>query len=187
VEPPTLTDAAATTVYTAGHGSRAAADLVRLLREAGVGLVADVRRFPHSRRHPQHDGAAMERSLAEAGIRYAWLGAGLGGRVPETVPPERSRNGAWREPGFRRYADAMATAGFQTAFHELETLAGTAPTAVLCSERLWWQCHRRLLADLLAVRGWRVRHLVEPGGTAPHELTPWARVEDGALVYPALL
>jgi uncharacterized protein (DUF488 family) len=180
-------DAATPEVYAVGHGSRSGPELVLLLREAGVGLVADVRRFPHSRRHPQHDGAAMERGLAEAGIRYAWLGEALGGRVPETVPPERSRNGAWREPAFRRYADAMGTETFGAAFAELESLARASPTAILCSERLWWQCHRRLLADLLAVRGWRVSHLLEHGKTAPHELTPWARVEDGALSYPALV
>jgi uncharacterized protein (DUF488 family) len=160
---------------------------VLLLRDAEIGLVADVRRFPHSRRHPQHDGAAMERSLADAGIRYAWFGEGLGGRVPETVPPERSRNRAWREPAFRRYADAMAGAAFRAAFAELEALARASPTAILCSERLWWQCHRRLLADLLTVRGWRVSHLLEPGKTAPHELAPWARVEDGELCYPGLV
>jgi uncharacterized protein (DUF488 family) len=178
---------AALPIYSVGHGSRSSPELVLLLREAGIGLVADVRRFPHSRRHPQHDGAALERSLAQAGIRYAWLGEGLGGRVPETVPPERSRNGAWREPAFRRYADAMATPAFREAFAGLEALARTAPTAILCAERLWWQCHRRLLADLLAVRRWRVLHLLEPGKTTPHELTPWARVENGELSYPALL
>jgi uncharacterized protein (DUF488 family) len=160
---------------------------VGLLREGGVSLVADVRRFPHSRRHPQHDGAALERTLTDAGIRYAWLGAELGGRVPETVPPERSRNRAWRQASFRRYADFMATPRFEAAFAGLEDLARSAPTALLCAERLWWQCHRRLLADLFAVRGWQVRHLLEPGKTPQHELSPWARLEGGVLVYPALL
>ena len=174
-------------VYSVGHGSRPAAELLDLLRGAGVARVADVRRFPHSRRHPQHDGAALARSLAEAGIGYDWLGEGLGGRVPETLPPGESRNAAWREPAFRRYADAMATPAFGAAFAELEALARVAPTALLCSERLWWQCHRRLLADLLHVRGWRVLHLVGPGKPTEHELTAWARVEDGALVYPALV
>ena len=182
-----MADGGPDSVFSVGHGSRAAAELVLLLREAGALQLADVRRFPHSRRHPQHDGAALARTLAEAGIRYAWLGEGLGGRVPETVPPERSRNAAWREPAFRRYADAMATPAFQAAFAELEALARGAPTALLCSERLWWQCHRRLLADLLSVRGWRVLHLLEAGKTAVHELTPWARLEDGELVYPALV
>jgi uncharacterized protein (DUF488 family) len=175
------------TIFTAGHGSRSAAELLELLRGAGVAVLADVRRHPHSRRHPQHDGAALERGLAEAGLRYVWLGEGLGGRVPESVAPERSRNAAWREPAFRRYADAMATPRFQAAFAALEAIAREAPAALLCSERLWWQCHRRLLADLAAVRGWRVVHLLEPGKAMEHELTPWAKLEDGALVYPALV
>jgi uncharacterized protein (DUF488 family) len=81
----------------------------------------------------------------------------------------------------------MATPAFQDAFAALEALAREAPPALLCAERLWWQCHRRLLADLLRVRGWRVLHLQEPGKCAAHEMTPWARVEGGALVYPALL
>ena len=101
------------TMFTAGHGSRSADELVSMLSEAGVGAVADVRRFPHSRRHPQHDGRALAASLAAAGIRYEWLGEGLGGRVPETLPPGRSPNGAWREPAFRRYADYMASAPFE--------------------------------------------------------------------------
>jgi len=174
------------TVFTAGHGSRSADELASLLADAGVRAVADVRRFPHSRRHPQHDRTALAERLAAEGIDYAGLGEGLGGRVPETLPPERSPNGAWREPGFRRYADYMATAPFQRAFAELEALAREKPTALLCAERLWWQCHRRLLADQLSVRGWRVIHLLEPGKSGPHELTPWARVEKGALVYPSL-
>jgi len=175
------------TVFSVGHGSRSLEELLELLRGAGVAAIADVRRFPHSRRHPQHDGAALTRGLAEGGIGYRWLGEGLGGRVPESVPPERSPNTAWREPAFRRYADYMATPRFGEAFATLESLARAQATAVLCAERLWWQCHRRLLADALTVRGWRVLHLLEAGKTTPHELTPWARVEGGALVYPALL
>jgi uncharacterized protein (DUF488 family) len=180
-------DAAGALVFTAGHGSRTGEELVRLVAEARVARVADVRRFPHSRRHPQHDAVAMERSLAGAGVGYTWLGAELGGRVPETVAPERSRNAAWREPAFRRYADRMATPRFRAAFAGLEALAREAPLAVLCSERLWWQCHRRLLADLFCVRGWRVVHLLEPAKTSVHQLTPWARLVDGDLVYPSLI
>lgn len=183
------TDARASdlTMFTAGHGSRSAGELISMLSDAGVGAVADVRRFPHSRRHPQHDGRALAESLAAAQIRYEWLGEGLGGRVPETLPPGRSPNGAWREPAFRRYADYMASAPFARAFAALEALGGETPTALLCAERLWWQCHRRLIADRLVVAGWRVVHLLEPGKRALHELTPWARADEGVLVYPSLL
>lgn len=175
------------TVWTLGHGSRAAAELVELAASAGLARIADVRRYPQSRRHPQHDRAALEATLRAARIEYVWLGTELGGRVPEIVPPSRSHNGAWREPAFRRYADAMETPPFRIAFGHLESLARDAPTALLCSERLWWQCHRRLLADLFQVRGWRVQHLLEPDKTMPHELTPWARPEGDGVTYPALV
>jgi uncharacterized protein (DUF488 family) len=175
------------TIFTAGHGSRTAEELVALAVGGGIARVADVRRFPHSRRHPQHDQTALARTLAGAGIEYTWFGAELGGRVPETVPPDLSRNGAWREPAFRRYADAADAPPFRIALGHLEALAREAPTALLCSERLWWQCHRRILADLLHVRGWQVLHLLDPGKTMPHELTPWARPEGDTVTYPALV
>jgi uncharacterized protein (DUF488 family) len=174
-------------IYTVGHGSRPAEELAALASGAGIARIADVRRFPHSRRHPQHDRSALERTFAVAGIEYAWFGAELGGRMPETVSPERSRNGAWREPAFRRYADAMEAPPFRIALGHLESLAREGPTALLCSERLWWQCHRRILADLFHVRGWEVLHLLDPGKTMPHELTPWAHPEGDTVTYPALI
>jgi uncharacterized protein (DUF488 family) len=177
------------TIWSVGHSTRPADELLALLAEAGVRAVADVRRFPASRRHPQHARAALERALAEAGVAYVWLGEGLGGRVAESVPPERSPNGAWAEPAFRRYADAMSTPAFQAAFAELESLAATQPTAFLCAERPWWRCHRRLLADLCVTRGWRVLHLLDVGRPASeHALCEWARLgPDGRLSYPALV
>ena len=81
----------------------------------------------------------------------------------------------------------MVTREFQEAFETLESLVRAGPTAILCAERLWWKCHRRLLADLLCVRGFEVRHLLEQDKQTPHELTEWARVEDGVLTYPGLL
>ena len=178
----------ADTLFSVGHSTRSAEELVALLREAGVVRLADVRRFPASRRHPQHARAALEQSLPESGIAYVWLGEGLGGRQPETLAPDESPNRAWTEPAFRRYADAMATPHFRAALAELEALARAAPTAAMCAERPWWRCHRRLLADLLVTRGWRVVHLLERGRAQEHALSPWARVSaEGELSYPALL
>jgi uncharacterized protein (DUF488 family) len=174
-------------IYSAGHSARSSEELTGLLADAGVRALADVRRFPSSRRHPQFERAALERAVTGAGLRYVWLGESLGGRRAEVVPVEQSANRAWTEPAFRHYADAMATPEFQAGFAELEALARAAPTAFLCAERLWWECHRRLLADLLVVRGWSVVHLLEPGKASEHALSEWARVRDGALSYPALL
>jgi uncharacterized protein (DUF488 family) len=129
----------------------------------------------------------LEQSLATAGLSYTWLGGSLGGRVKPVLPVEQSPNRAWTLAAFRNYADAMGQPAFQRGFAELETLARRRPTAVMCAERLWWRCHRRLLADLLLVRGFRVVHLLDSGKANDHELTEWARVDDGTLTYPALL
>ena len=176
-----------TTVYSVGHSIRTAPELLELLSEAGIATLVDVRRHPGSKRNPQYNRDALERSLSGAGIGYVWLGEGLGGRQRESVPVEQSANRAWTVPAFRHYADAMSTPEFQRAFEELEALARSTPTGVLCAERLWWKCHRRLLADLLSVRGFEVRHLLEPSKQTHHELSEWARVQDGVLSYPGLL
>jgi len=174
-------------IYTLGHSTRSLDELAELLHEAGVHLVADVRRFPASRRHPHFEREALARALSHAGIAYAWLGEALGGRVPELLPAERSQNRAWTEPAFRRYADAMTTPRFRAGLAELEARARERTTALLCAERLWWRCHRRLLADGLRARGWRVVHLERPGRAQEHVLTEWAQVEGEVVTYPGLL
>jgi len=174
-------------VYTIGHSTRSAEELIAMLRDARVAALADVRRFAASRRHPQHNRGALERALPAAGIAYAWLGESLGGRVKQTVPTSQSRNNGWEVAAFRYYADAMSTPPFQAGLAELEQIALSGPAAVMCAERLWWQCHRRLLADALTVRGWLVVHLLDVGKRQEHTLTEFARVDGDALTYPALL
>jgi len=174
-------------VFTLGHSTRSLEELLALLREAGVRVLVDVRRFPASRRHPQFAREALSAALVAAGLRYEWLGETLGGRVRETLPPERSPNRAWTEPAFRRYADASAAPAFRAGLATLEALAREAPAAVVCAERLWWRCHRRILADWLLVRGFEVVHLLGPGEREVHALSEWARVADGVLTYPALV
>jgi uncharacterized protein (DUF488 family) len=171
-------------IWSVGHSNRSFEELAALLAEAGVRLVADIRRFPTSARHPQFRLDSLTAALSELGIRYEWLGAELGGRRRELLPAEASPNRGWRVEGFRHYADAMATEEFVRGVERLETLAREVPTAFLCAERSWWRCHRRLLSDLLASRGWQVVHLIEPGRHEPHRLTPWARNENGRLTYP---
>ena len=175
------------TIHTAGHSTRTLDGFAALLESAGVKALADIRRFPFSRRHSQHNRGELERGLASRGIAYEWLGEELGGRRRQLMPPEESPNRAWQVAAFRNYADAMATAPFLAAVERLEALALRVPTAFFCAERLWWQCHRRLLADLMAVRGWHVVHLLEPGRSQEHRLCEWARIEDGAVHYPALV
>lgn len=175
------------TIFSVGHSTRTLDELARLLLDARVELLVDVRRFPVSARHPQFRREALERGLAERGIAYLWLGESLGGRRSETIPAERSPNRAWKVAGFRHYADAMSTPEFQAGVRELERAAARKRAAVMCAERLWWRCHRRLLADLLVARGWRVVHLIDAGKRSPHELSEHARVEEGRVTYPGLL
>jgi uncharacterized protein (DUF488 family) len=174
-------------LYSVGHSDRSAPAFVELLGEAGVEQVADVRRFPASRRHPQFSRAALERFLAKAGLEYLFLGDELGGRREPVLPVEDSPNRALADPALRGYADAMTGARFLAGVEALETAARTRATVMLCAERDWWRCHRSLLSDLLVARGGRVVHLVTPGRSEPHALSKWARIEDGSVRYPALL
>jgi uncharacterized protein (DUF488 family) len=172
---------AAPTIYTVGHSTRSSEELLALLREAGVERLADVRAFPSSRRHPQFNREALAGWLGDAGIEYRHM-PGLGGR---RSPAPGSPNGGWREAAFQGYADHMRSPEFQDALAALEAAAREAPTTVMCAEAVWWRCHRRLIADALVARGWRVVHLGIGEGRAVHELTAFAVVgPDGALTYP---
>lgn len=169
-------------VFTVGHSMHAIERLIELLSAQGVELVADVRRWPRSRRHPQFDDDALAVELAtRAGIGYEHLPE-LGGR---REPRDDSPNGAWEVPQFRGYADHVASAEFARGLERLETLARERPTAVMCAEGDWRRCHRRILSDVLVARGWEVRHIAPDGSTSPHALTEFAVVEDGLPRYPA--
>jgi uncharacterized protein (DUF488 family) len=168
-------------IWTAGHSTRPIAEFLKLLAAGGVKLLADVRRFPGSRRHPHFGQAPLAAALAEAGIEYRHLEA-LGGRRTERLPD--SPNDGWRVESFNAYADYMQSAEFARALEELETIARQTPTAIMCSEALPQKCHRRLIADALVARGWRVRHLLSPTRIEDHALTPFARVHGGRLTYP---
>jgi uncharacterized protein (DUF488 family) len=162
-------------VSTVGHGARPAAELVETLLGGGVETVVDVRRYPGSRRHPQFGRAELEATLAAAGLRYVHAPE-LGGRRSDE--PGEERFGCIRVAAFRSYAARMSTAEWQGAL--ADALAEPAP-CFLCAETLWWRCHRRLIAELLAARGHEVVHLVRPGHSEPHR--PWAEAEyrDGRL------
>lgn len=141
-----------------------------------------MRTIPRSRHNPQFNRETLERSLAEHGIDYAHAQALGGFRRPRPDSP----NDGWEQPAFRGYADHMATPGFAAALERLERAAADRPTAIMCAEAQWWRCHRRLIADALTVRGWRVLHLGLRTEPVEHELTPFAEVgADGTLTYPS--
>jgi uncharacterized protein (DUF488 family) len=161
-------------VYTAGHGTRTAEELIELLRRANVQTVVDVRRFPGSRRNPQFNRDALARSLEAAGIRYRHEEA-LGGRLRDE--PGEERFGCIRTAAFRSYAARMGTSEWQRALEA--ALAEPAP-CVLCAETNWRRCHRLLIAELLIARGHDVLHLL-PEGVERHRLSDDAQVRAGQL------
>jgi uncharacterized protein (DUF488 family) len=167
------------TVWSVGHGTRSADELLALLNEAGIAALADVRSAPGSRRHPQFGQSALASSLAAAGIDYIHL-RGLGGRR-EAVPD--SLHVALKVDAFRGYADHMASAEFAADYARLVATARTTATAFMCAETLWWRCHRRMLSDRLTADGWDVVHLLAPGKSEHHRMWDVARVVDGTLVY----
>jgi len=169
------------TVWTLGHSTRPLEDFLGVLAAQGIGAIADVRRFPGSKRHPQFAREAMERSLPAAGVEYLWLPE-LGGR---RRPRPDSSNTAWRNDAFRGYADYMASPEFAGGIEKLTGLAGQRRTAMMCSELLWWRCHRSLLSDLLKSEGWCVLHVVDASPPKEHPWTGAARIRDGRLDYSA--
>lgn len=169
------------TLWTIGHSNREWDVFVGMLVEARIALLVDVRRFAGSRRNPQFSGESMAKALPAEGIDYLPM-PDLGGR---RRPRPDTRNTAWRNDGFRGYADYMETDPWQQARDRLAELATGHRTAVMCAEALWWQCHRGLIADDFKARGWEVVHLAAPGRSEPHPYTGAARIVDGRLDYSA--
>jgi uncharacterized protein (DUF488 family) len=173
------------TVYTIGHSTRSIDDFLALLREASIDGVADVRRVPLSRRHPQFNAEALAASLNAAGMGYRHMPA-LGGRRGKRADGKESPHTLWREEGFRNYADYAETAPFRSALDEVLRFAREKRVAVMCAEALWWQCHRRLIADYMLATGVPVEHIVRHDKIEAAELTPGATFRpDGTILYRA--
>lgn len=168
------------TIYTIGHGSRGAAEFIALLSGAGVACLQDVRAFPMSKRHEQFNREPLEASLAAVPIVYRWEGKAMGGR--RRLMPG-SPNVALRNDSFRAYADHMQTPEFQQALDQLIARADDTATAIMCAERLPWQCHRYLISDSLVARGIEVKHIMEGGKLQEHRLNPVARVAESGVIY----
>lgn len=167
------------TIWTIGHSTRSIDEFLAAVAAFEIELVADVRRFPGSRRLPQFASESLASSLATRGISYVWIPALGGRRRPDPASP----NIAWRHPAFRAYADHVATEEFADGLFELLMLAEGLRTAIMCSEVLWWRCHRRLIADVLTSIGVQVIHIRDARATEPHRIAPPARVRGGRLTY----
>jgi uncharacterized protein (DUF488 family) len=171
----------AETVWTIGHSTRALGEFAGVLRAHGIEALVDVRRFAGSRRFPQFNEGTLRKGLEDAGIAYRWLPS-LGGR---RTPLPDSRNTGWRHPAFRGYADHLASEEFAQGLIDLLTISRGVPTAVMCAEMLWWQCHRRLIADVLVSLGFDVLHIQTGKAAEPHRVIDPARFVDGRLSYAA--
>ena len=166
-------------VHTLGHSTLALEDFLALLAAHAIDAIADVRRFPASRRHPHFAREPLAASLAARGVVYSWLPA-LGGR---RAPRPDSLHAAWRNASFRAYADHMDSAEFEGGLAAFLELARDRRAAIMCAEAVPWRCHRQLIADALVVRGVEVLHVTGRGDAGPHRLTPFARAEGGRVIY----
>jgi uncharacterized protein (DUF488 family) len=170
-------------VFTIGHSTRTIPEFAAILGNAGVELVVDVRTVPRSRTNPQYNEQVLPAELEPFGIaalRIAELG-GLRSRSHE-VPP--ALNGWWQNRSFHNYADYALSDSFADGLAALVALADQRPTAIMCSEAVWWRCHRRIIADYLLLGGRQVFHLMGGGRIEPASLTAGAEPRDGKLTYP---
>jgi uncharacterized protein (DUF488 family) len=169
-------------IWTLGHSTRSLQEFFDLLAENRIEAVADVRRYPGSRRWPHFARGPLAEALDTRGLAYLWLPE-LGGR---RTPAADSPNTAWRNASFRGYADYLATEPFAVGLDRLVNLASGLRTAIMCAESLWWRCHRGLIADVLRWDGFDVIHILGPGSTASHPYTAAARIVGGRLSYSAV-
>jgi uncharacterized protein (DUF488 family) len=166
-------------IWTIGHSTHTLEEVVSMLHAYKIELVADIRSYPGSNRYPHFNKEALEISLPQNKIHYIHLKV-LGGRRKET--PD-SKNTVWRNAAFRGYADYMETDSFKRGIEELEALAMKQRTAIMCSEAVWWRCHRSMVSDYLKAGNWKVLHILGIGKEQEHPYTEPARIVDGKLSY----
>jgi uncharacterized protein (DUF488 family) len=171
-------------LFTIGHSTRTIAEFVALLHQCKVDLVVDVRAFPRSRTNPQFNSEALSGSLMEADLSYRHLRA-LGGRRHGRRSAEPSPNALWRNESFRNYADYATTEAFRAGLDELLALIRDHCCAIMCSEAMWWRCHRRIIADYVLAEGISVMHIMGPNRVQLATPTPGVqRLSCGMLAYP---
>jgi uncharacterized protein (DUF488 family) len=168
-------------LFTIGHSNHPLDRFLELLAQHEVEALADIRRFPGSRKYPHFNQDNLAEASQEAGVEYCWIEA-LGGRRHKQT--EGSLNLGLRNESFRNYADYMFTEEFRQGVDALLKLACRKRTAYMCAEGLFWQCHRRLVSDFLVANGEKVQHIMPSGELRPHTFTSGAVVEDGQVTYP---
>lgn len=170
-------------IWTVGHSTLSIESFLGRLSSFGIELLADVRSFPGSRRYPHFNKENLAASLEAEGMRYEHFRE-LGGR--RRARPD-SLNLAWRNESFRGYADYMETSEFRAGIERLLELVAQQRIAIMCSEAVWWRCHRSMISDYLKVKGIEVVHIMGEGQSESHPFTSAARVVEGKLSYRGLL
>jgi uncharacterized protein (DUF488 family) len=170
-------------IWTIGHSTLSIEEFLERLKSFEVELLADVRSFPGSRRYPHFNKETLWATLDSVGICYEHFRE-LGGR--RRARPD-SLNLAWRNESFRGYADYMETNEFHAGIERLIELARQQRVAIMCSEAVWWRCHRSMISDYLKVKGIEVCHIMAPGKSEAHPFTSAARVIEGQLSYRGVL
>lgn len=166
-------------VWTIGHSTRAAEEFIALLKENDITTLVDVRHFPGSRKFPHFNKDELSGLVTKNGMNYTHM-VDLGGR---RKPLPNSINTGWRHEAFRGYADYMQSVQFLKAVEELMQIAVNNKTAYMCSEAVWWRCHRGLISDYLKIRGWEIMHIMSQGKAVEHPYTSAARIVNGELRY----
>ncbi len=167
------------TIYTIGHSTHTLDEFLNMLQSFEIKHLVDIRSFPGSRKYPQFNKENLERALPENGIYYTHLKE-LGGR---RKVQKDSKNNRWHKDAFRAYADYMETENFKKGIAELTAIAAEQPTAYMCSEAVWWRCHRSMVSDYLKARGWKVLHIMGIGKVQEHPYTSAARVVGDQVLY----
>ncbi|WP_226043196.1 DUF488 domain-containing protein [Natrinema sp. DC36] len=167
--------------YTLGHSTRSFDELLSILDQYEITLLADVRSFPRSRTNPQFNSDRLTERLPEHDISYKHIG-NLGGY--KDVELNESPNAAWVNDSFHAYADYALTEGFRTGLNELLEFGEEFTVAYMCAEKVYWHCHRRIISDWLLARGHDAIHIFDANRSEEHSLTRFATIEDEIVTYP---
>lgn len=167
------------TIYTVGHSTHSLAEFLNMLQSFEIKILADIRSFPGLRKYPQFNKEDLKISLGKNGIQYIHL-PDLGGR---RKAKKDSKNSRWNNNSFKGYADYMETEDFENAIVKLEHISSEQSTAYMCSEAVWWRCHRSMVSDYLKAKGWTVLHIMATGKVQEYKYTAPARIVDGNVLY----
>ena len=166
-------------IYTIGHSTHTIEVFIAMLQSFDIKTIVDIRRFPGSRKFPQFDQENLKTALEEVGIQYISM-LELGGR---RKPNKDSKNTSWKNESFRGYADYMETTAFSNAVVKLEKIGVLQTTAYMCSEAVWWRCHRSMVSDYLKAKGWNVLHIMGIDKVQEHKYTAPAKVVGSNVFY----